>query len=125
MLRPTAPRLVAPYARRLRSALSTTASPTLPIRDGRRRHFATVTELQKLPKIGDTLQGFTLQDAKHVPELELTALHFRHDKTDAEYLHVARDDKNNAFSIGFKTNPPDATGVPHILEHVTLCASEK
>jgi Zn-dependent M16 (insulinase) family peptidase len=38
---------------------------------------------------------------------------------------VARDDENNVFSIGFKTNPPDATGVPHILEHVTLCSSEK
>jgi len=62
---------------------------------------------------------------KHVPELELTALHLEHDRTGAEYLHVARDDKNNVFSIGFKTNPPDCTGVPHILEHLALCGSEK
>lgn len=60
-----------------------------------------------------------------MPELELTALHLQHDKTGAEYLHVARDDANNVFSIGFKTNPPDDTGVPHILEHTTLCGSEK
>ncbi|KAK0109599.1 Mitochondrial presequence protease [Cadophora gregata] len=84
-----------------------------------------VTELARYPKPGDKLHGFTLVRAKHVPELELTALHLQHDKTGADYLHVAREDKNNVFSIGFKTNPPDDTGVPHILEHTTLCGSEK
>ncbi|KAK6429412.1 Mitochondrial presequence protease [Oleoguttula sp. CCFEE 5521] len=90
-----------------------------------RRAYASVTDLNSLPKPGDRIHGFTLQKARHVPELELSALHFQHDKTGADYLHVARDDENNVFSIGFKTNPPDATGVPHILEHVTLCSSEK
>ncbi|KAI9817005.1 MAG: Mitochondrial presequence protease [Phylliscum demangeonii] len=66
-----------------------------------------------------------MRRAKHVPELELTALHLQHDKTGADYLHIARDDKNNVFSIGFRTNPPDDTGVPHILEHTTLCGSQK
>lgn len=74
---------------------------------------------------GDKIHGFTLKRTKHVPELELTALHLEHDKTGAGYLHVARDDKNNVFSIGFKTNPPDDTGVPHILEHTTLCGSHQ
>lgn len=92
---------------------------------GRRRRYATVTDLSNYPKVGEHLHGFTLNRTKHVPELELTALHLRHDKTGAEYLHVARDDKNNVFSIGFKTNPPDDTGVPHILEHTTLCGSQK
>ena len=103
-----APRIVAPYARTLN-----------------RRRYASVTDLSKLLKPGAQLHGFTLQRTKHVPELELSALHFQHDKTGADYLHVAREDDNNVFSIGFKTNPPDATGVPHILEHVTLCGSEK
>ena len=62
---------------------------------------------------------------KEVPELKLTAFHLQHQNTGAEYIHIARDDKNNVFSIGFKTNPPDDTGVPHILEHTTLCGSEK
>ncbi|KAH7336513.1 presequence protease-like protein [Rhexocercosporidium sp. MPI-PUGE-AT-0058] len=84
-----------------------------------------VTELAQYPKPGEKLHGFTLLRSKHVPELELTALHLQHDKTGADYLHVAREDKNNVFSIGFKTNPPDDTGVPHILEHTTLCGSEK
>ncbi|KAM7218216.1 Metalloenzyme, LuxS/M16 peptidase-like protein [Rhypophila decipiens] len=82
-------------------------------------------DLSQLPKPGDKLHGFTLLRSKHVPELELTALHLQHDKTGAEHLHIARDDSNNVFSIGFKTNPPDDTGVPHILEHTTLCGSQK
>lgn len=106
-----APRFVAPYARGFQRTF--------------RRPYASVTDLERLPKPGAQLHGFTLQRVKHVPELELSALHFQHDKTGADYLHVARDDQNNVFSIGFKTNPPDATGVPHILEHVTLCGSEK
>ncbi|RYP22372.1 hypothetical protein DL765_001724 [Monosporascus sp. GIB2] len=84
-----------------------------------------IVELSQYPKPGEKLHGFTLLRAKHVPELELTALHLKHDKTGADYLHIARDDSNNVFSIGFKTNPPDDTGVPHILEHTTLCGSEK
>ncbi|KAI1376619.1 Metalloenzyme, LuxS/M16 peptidase-like protein [Hypoxylon crocopeplum] len=84
-----------------------------------------VTELSQYPKPGETIHGFTLLRTKHVPELELTALHLRHDKTGADYLHIAREDSNNVFSIGFKTNPPDDTGVPHILEHTTLCGSQK
>lgn len=105
------PRIVAPYAR------------TLP--HPSRRRYASITDVTNLPKPGTHLHGFTLQRTKHVPELELSALHFKHDKSGADYLHVARQDDNNVFSIGFKTNPPDATGVPHILEHVTLCGSEK
>lgn len=88
----------------------------------RRRNFATVTDVHKP---GDQLHGFTLKQVKHVPELELTASLLQHDKTGAQHLHVARDDKNNVFAIGFKTNPPDHTGVPHILEHMVLCGSEK
>ena len=84
-----------------------------------------VIELAQYPNAGEKLHGFTLLRSKHVPELELTALHLQHDKTGADYLHVAREDKNNVFSIGFKTNPPNDTGVPHILEHTTLCGSKK
>jgi presequence protease len=87
----------------------------------RRRTYASLTNLQP----GSKHHGFTLDRTKQIPALELSALHFKHDKTGADYLHIAREDKNNVFSIGFKTNPPDATGVPHILEHVTLCGSEK
>lgn len=89
------------------------------------RTYATLTDVSAYPKPGERIHGFVLNRKQHVPELQLTAIQLHHEKTGAEYLHVARDDKNNMFSIGFKTNPPDATGVPHILEHTTLCGSEK
>lgn len=91
-----------------------------------RRTFASaITDLKTLPKAGEKLHGFTVQRAKHIPELEMTAIQLEHDKTGAGYIHVARDDKNNVFAIAFKTHPTDKTGVPHILEHVTLCGSKK
>lgn len=90
-----------------------------------KRTFAALTDLKKLPQPGDKLHGFTVQRAKKVPELQLAAVELKHDTTGANYIHVARDDTNNVFAIGFKTNPNDDTGVPHILEHTTLCGSEK
>ena len=77
------------------------------------------------PDPGTEHHGFTLRRVREVPELELHALHYTHNKTGCEYLHLGKNDSNNVFSIGFKTNPPDRTGVPHILEHVTLCGSQK
>ncbi|KAL4913451.1 Metalloenzyme, LuxS/M16 peptidase-like protein [Aspergillus aurantiobrunneus] len=112
------PALRQPCGRLLKSATS------LP-RWSQTRMLASVSSLDSLPQVGDQLHGFTVQEKKHVPELHLTAVRLKHDKTHADYLHVAREDKNNVFGIGFKTNPPDATGVPHILEHTTLCGSEK
>ena len=99
--------------------------PRYPRTLGQQRAASTVTNLENFPGIGTTWHGFTVQEKKHIPELHLTAVLLRHDKTNADYLHVAREDPNNVFGIGFKTNPPDATGVPHILEHTTLCGSEK
>lgn len=92
---------------------------------GTSRSTSTVADLKNFPSVGEKLHGFTVQQKRSVEELHLAAVHLKHDKTDADYLHVARDDKNNVFGIGFKTNPPDATGIPHILEHTTLCGSEK
>jgi len=91
----------------------------------RRWYTSLSTDLSHLPKPGDKIHGFTVRRAKQIPELELTALQLEHDKTGADYIHITRDDKNNVFSVGFKTNPTDATGTPHILEHVTLCGSKK
>ncbi|KAJ2721291.1 Mitochondrial presequence protease [Coemansia sp. Benny D115] len=74
---------------------------------------------------GQELHGFVVEDVHTVPELKLKAIRMRHIKTNAEWLHIDRDDNNNVFSIGFNTSVTDSTGVPHILEHTTLCGSEK
>ncbi|XP_041927945.1 presequence protease, mitochondrial isoform X2 [Alosa sapidissima] len=75
--------------------------------------------------VGQRIHGFTITEVTAVPDLFLTAVKLTHDSTGAQYLHAARDDKNNLFSVQFRTTPMDSTGVPHILEHTVLCGSER
>lgn len=76
-------------------------------------------------KVGDKLHGFTVKRVSSVPELHLAAVQLVHDDTGAEHFHVAREDNNNVFAVAFRTVPMDSSGVAHILEHTTLCGSEK
>ena len=48
-----------------------------------------------------------------------------HIETGARHIHLACEDDNNCFAVGFKTHPDDSTGVAHILEHIVLCGSKK
>ncbi|KAI9305038.1 peptidase M16C associated-domain-containing protein [Cunninghamella echinulata] len=74
---------------------------------------------------GDNVLGYRVQQVRRIPELELTAVSLEHTKTGAKHLHIDREDNNNVFAVGFHTPVKDSTGVPHILEHTTLCGSEK
>lgn len=76
-------------------------------------------------KKGEILHGFIVDEVAEIDELFLTAVRLSHLSTGAQYLHLTRDDANNVFSIGFRTTPMDSTGLPHILEHTTLCGSER
>eukprot|EP01134_Creolimax_fragrantissima_P007471 CFRG7471T1 len=75
--------------------------------------------------VGDKIHGFTITRVDAIKELHLTAVSHTHDKTGAQGLHIARADSNNVFSVGFRTPPKDSSGVTHVLEHVSLCGSEK
>ncbi|XP_073256731.1 presequence protease, mitochondrial-like [Porites lutea] len=75
-------------------------------------------------KPGDRIHGYTVNKVLSVPELFLVSVQLTHDKTGAQHLHIARDDSNNVFSVGFRTTPMDSTGVSHILEHTVLCGSQ-
>jgi Zn-dependent M16 (insulinase) family peptidase len=76
-------------------------------------------------KEGQILEGFIVQEITPIKEIYLTAIKLTHLDTGAQYLHLSRDDNNNVFCIGFRTTPKDSTGLPHILEHLTLCGSER
>ncbi|RLV95036.1 Mitochondrial presequence protease [Spathaspora sp. JA1] len=93
-----------------------------------RRYLSSTTPdpavLSKYP-IGLNLHGFEIVQTTPIPEFSLVAVGLTH-PSGGKHLHLhASNDSNNVFSIAFKTNPPDSTGVPHILEHTTLCGSEK
>lgn len=59
-----------------------------------------------------------------LPDLKLKGNLLRHKKSGARILLMEADDENKVFSIGFRTPPPDSTGVPHIMEHSVLCGSK-
>ncbi|SAM08473.1 hypothetical protein [Absidia glauca] len=76
-------------------------------------------------RAGDNVLGYRVQQVRRVPELELTAISLEHEATGAKHLHIDREDNNNVFAVGFNTSVSDSTGVPHVLEHTTLCGSDR
>ena len=74
---------------------------------------------------GAELHGFQITCVTPIPDIKALAYQARHLRTGAEVLHVHCHDEENLFSIGFRTPPPDSTGVAHILEHCVLAGSEK
>ncbi|GMM48162.1 Cym1 protein [Pichia kluyveri] len=91
------------------------------------RKLSTAVESKYLKKypIGSEISGYKIERLEQVPEFNLVAVGLEHQKTGSKHLHIDRQDNNNVFSIIFKTNTPNNTGLPHILEHTTLCGSEK
>lgn len=75
--------------------------------------------------VGSEYEGFEVKSIQEVQDLALTAVRLTHQKTGADYLHIAREDSNNVFCVGFRTTPKDSTGVSHILEHTALCGSKQ
>ncbi len=69
--------------------------------------------------------GFELLETRRIATLNLEFQAYRHTVTGARHYHLACDDDNNAFMVSFPTIPRDSTGVAHILEHTTLCGSDR
>ncbi len=75
--------------------------------------------------MGAPLHGFRVLRVEQIPEIRITAYEAEHEKTGAKVLHLHCDDRENLYSIGFRTPPTDSTGVPHILEHSVLAGSQQ
>lgn len=69
--------------------------------------------------------SFEFKGEHEVDSLNLTIQHYEHKVTGAAHYHLAADDPQNVFLVALRTVPMDSTGVAHILEHTTLCGSEK
>jgi len=76
-------------------------------------------------EVGETVHGFTITDVTPIEDIKALVYEARHEATGAELVHVHCHDEENLFSVGFRTPPPDSTGVAHILEHSVLAGSEK
>lgn len=71
------------------------------------------------------LHGFRITQVTALDDIKARAYEATHEKTGAQVLHLHCNDEENLFSVGFRTPPPDSTGVAHILEHSVLAGSEK
>jgi Zn-dependent M16 (insulinase) family peptidase len=69
------------------------------------------------------LKSYNLLEERDLPDIHAKGTVLKHEKSGARVILIENDDENKVFSIGFKTPPPDDTGLPHILEHSVLCGS--
>ena len=71
------------------------------------------------------LAEYEILDEHRVEDVQSDGFILRHKKSGARIAILSNNDDNNVFYIGFRTPPEDETGVPHIIEHTTLCGSKK
>ncbi|MGL4344461.1 MAG: insulinase family protein [Cellulosilyticaceae bacterium] len=71
------------------------------------------------------IRGYSLDMQTYVKEIDGTVYLYSHNQTKAKVLYIQNGDEHKSFGIGFRTPPPDSTGVPHIIEHSVLCGSRK
>lgn len=76
-------------------------------------------------KVGNVINGYTLEKIDSVLELNLKSYQLVHNKTQAQHLHIEKNDDNNLLGILLRTPPLDDTGVAHILEHLVTCGSSQ
>jgi presequence protease len=72
---------------------------------------------------GQSIHNFDVQQVTPLPIIDSVLIQLIHRKTRARHFHIANKDKENTFSVIFRTVPTDSTGVAHILEHTVLCGS--
>ncbi len=68
---------------------------------------------------------FELKESKKIKLLDVNAQVYRHSKFDTQHIHLDSSNDEKVFMVAFRTIPEDSTGVAHILEHTSLCGSEK
>lgn len=68
---------------------------------------------------------YTLKEKQNYKKMGVDVYLYEHDKTKAQVVYVANDDKNKTFGVGFKTPPTNSKGMAHIMEHSVLNGSRK
>jgi Zn-dependent M16 (insulinase) family peptidase len=71
------------------------------------------------------ISGYSIKKIIPLKEINSFLYLLEHSHTGARHAHISNSDKENTFSVAFKTVPSDSTGVAHILEHTALCGSRK
>ncbi|GAA3951515.1 insulinase family protein [Allohahella marinimesophila] len=69
--------------------------------------------------------AFRLISTETIESLNVTLQTWYHEASRCVHYHLASESDENVCLIGLRTVPTDSTGVAHILEHTTLCGSQR
>ena len=67
--------------------------------------------------------NFHIIDYHHIFSLKTSVMTLRHDSTNHTFVHLEREDPHLVHGIAVRTPPVNNKGIPHILEHLSLCGS--
>lgn len=70
------------------------------------------------------MYNFSLTKSEYIPEISSEVLLYTH-TSGARLVYAKNEDKNRVVMPVFKTLPQNDKGIPHIVEHCTLCGSQK
>ena len=74
---------------------------------------------------GQELCGYRVDKVTSLETIDSEMIQLEHIATKARHIHILNTDKENTFSVFFRTVPKDSSGVAHILEHTVLCGSRQ
>ncbi|MCF6249233.1 MAG: AMP-binding protein, partial [Desulfobacula sp.] len=74
---------------------------------------------------GQQLCGYRVDKITSLENIDSELIQLEHIATKARHIHILNKDKENTFSVFFRTVPNDSSGVAHILEHTVLCGSKQ
>ncbi len=69
--------------------------------------------------------AFRKISSREIPALGAVLEEYEHERLGAKHLHIRREDPERGFAAAFPTHSGKDDGVAHILEHLTLCGSER
>ena len=81
--------------------------------------------MASLPRIGETISGFTVTELGTIHMLGTRTVLFNHETSGAQLLYIQNDDRELGFNLIYRTPQMDELDNSHILEHLILSSCKK
>ena len=81
--------------------------------------------MASLPRIGETISGFTVTELGTIHMLGARTVLFNHESSGAQLLYIQNDDRELGFNLIYRTPQLDERDNSHILEHLILSSCQK
>ena len=81
--------------------------------------------MASLPRLGETISGFTVTELGTIHMLGARTVLFNHESSGAQLLYIQNDDRELGFNLIYRTPQMDERDNSHILEHLILSSCKK